>query len=1040
MKDSFFARCRGARVFSVGAGLFVLFGPWCRSMPLIRDGAAAVSIVLPDHPLASERFAAEELQAYLAKISGARPAIVADSARPAGPVVTVGATHDVPAALLDTLAVEECVIRTVSENRLMIVGGRKPPVTDAKGKTWVQDRGTLYGVYEFLYRLGVRWYDPSPIGEVVPHRRTVTVAAVDYRHKPDFPYRGGYSGLWAVRNRYNGNAWGGPEWGGLRYEWFSHMYYCVAPPKRYFKTHPEWYPSVEGRRVPKGQLCLTAPGLVDRFVQFALAAFKSNPQMSVLGIEANDGHGWCTCDACRAMDVPTLKTPYGTVSMAPRIVAFNAQVARKVAEKNPNAILGWYIYSDHTEVPPGVTALPDNLHGRVCTYASGYSNYAEPIETGASPQNRRLRRVLAGYRKLLKHLSTYEYWSGYQWFGPIPIRKAIAANIRYYRKSKLEGCYQLGPRHWGSQGFNYWLAARLLWDSSQSEDALLDDYCRNFFGPAGDAVKQYMLYLENAVAVSGQAVMSGGAYIEPIFSKDVIARGRSLLQQAAARADTPVRRARVRRLLAGLDFADRAGRMDRLEKRGDLEAALAEGRALIEWMNTLCPGKKTRTSMIERYTGKISARSDKGDIEGAAVQAKKLEKWLSSIENGRFVFASMDSEPGGHLRDRVADLAKKVREFGRIMAVCDPVCGVPERWRFKLDPKDRGKAAGWFKADFEDSHWAEIPIGVWWENAGYPGYDGWAWYRTEVEIPKRFRGRRVDLFFGAVDGDALVYVNGRLAGTHKLGKNGKGWDEAFSVDISRFVRFGGKNSLTVAVFDDSAYGGIWKFVRLQSPRPDALTRGRVRLPIERDARTAFLLDFDKTVSGWMANEKYGPGAAPTRDNRAAFFDAPTTPKVGIRTSVMLPPTGTFECWIQPVGMQRRHATVCTVGSVGNTKLNVYMDSANRVHACVVRKSGNESVVSKSVLPDARWTHIAATWGETSPVTLFVNGKMDVTGTGVGPPYAFGRDVLWIGCQPWYVKDAPGHAAWYTDLNFHGLIDDVRFSTGVRERLDAFAPP
>jgi len=170
------------------------------------------------------------------------------------------------------------------------------------------------------------------------------------------------------------------------------------------------------------------------------------------------------------------------------VTAFNAEVARKVAAKAPNAVLGWYIYSDYTEIPPHVKALPANLHGRICTYASAYSNYAEPVETGTSPQNRRLRVVFTGYRRLLKHLSTYEYWSGYQWFGPMPIRRAIAANIRYYHKLRIEGCYQLGPRHWGSQGFNYWLAARLLWDPSQNEDDLLDDYCRNFFGKAGDAV------------------------------------------------------------------------------------------------------------------------------------------------------------------------------------------------------------------------------------------------------------------------------------------------------------------------------------------------------------------------------------------------------------------------------------------------------------------------------------------------------------------------------------------------------------------------
>ncbi len=1024
------------------AGGFFPVGGRSQSIVLARDGRAQAVIAVPDRPLAVERFAAGELKAYLDKMTGATFRIVADSARPAGAAVTVGATHDVPAKLLESLDVEECVVRTVSPNLLRIVGGRKPPIRDRKGRTWVQDRGTLYGVYEFLYMLGVRWYDPSPIGEVVPRRKTLTVADLTYRHKPAFPYRGGFQGLWAVRNRCNGNVWGGPEWGGTWYEWFSHMYRTAVPPGRYFKTHPEWFPLIDGKRTPKGQLCLSAPGLVDRFVEFALAAYAANPQMRTLGIGPNDGHGWCECDACRAMDDPGLRTPYGTVSMAPRLTAFNAEVARKVAAKAPNAVLGWYIYSDYTEVPPGLKELPANLHGRICTYASAYSNYAEPIETGTSPQNRRLRTVFTGYRRLLKHLSTYEYWSGYQWFGPMPIRRAIAANVRYYRKLRIEGCYQLGPRHWGSQGFNYWLAARLLWDPSQSEDDLLDDYCRNFFGKAGDAVKQYHLVLERAVAAAGIPVMSGGAYIEPVFTPTLIEKARKCLKTAASKAETPVIRARVHRLELALEYADRAARLDRFEKAGDFEKALAEGRALLDWMNDICPGKPERQAGVDRYSREIAALVKTGKLAEAAVEAKALHDWLTRIDRGRFVFAALDSEPGGHLKKRVADLAEEVREFGRIMAVCDVVGKVPKRWRFSLDPEGQGRARGWFRPSFDDSSWKTIPIGVWWENAGFPDYDGWAWYRTRVHVPGRYRGRRIDLFFGAVDGDAMVYVNGLLAGAHKLGKDGKGWDAAFSIDITKQVRFDAPNTIAVAVYDDSAYGGIWKFVRLQSPRPGAVTQGRLRLPLVRDAHTQLLLDFNRSTPGWMANEKYGDGAISTRGgkDRAALFSGPAKPRAGIRTSVRLPPDGTLECWIKPLGMQQKHATIATVGSVGNTKLDVYVGTDNRLRAGIVRKDGAETVVAKTVLPDATWTHAAVTWGRDVPVRIYLNGSLDVAGKKVGPPYACTTDVLWIGCRPWYVKDKPDHSAWYADLSFRGLIDEFRISDTVRETFEALGTP
>ncbi len=1011
--------------------------PSVADVTLVREGAAVATIVIPDTPLESESFAARELQTYVEKMSGALLPMLAEAERPEGAVVTIGATRDVPAELLASLDVEECVIRTTTGGGLMVVGGRRAPIVDGSGKEWVRDRGTLYGVYELLHRLGVRWYDPSPIGEVVPRTPTITVPDTDYRHKPPFAYRAGFQGQWAVRNRFCGNAWGGPEWGGVWYEWLSHMYHYIAPPDRFFTEHPEWFPLIGGERVPTGQLCTNAEGLVDRFADFVLDTYKRNPQLEVLGIEANDGQGWCECDACRALDIPDLRTPYNAVSMTPRIVDFNTKVARKVAQENPEAVLGWYIYADHTEVPPGVEALPPNLHGRVCTYTA-FSNYSEPIETGKSPQNLRLRGVLEGYRRLLTHMSTYEYWSGYMWFGPMPIRGVIAANIRYYGKLGLEGSYLLGPEHWGSQGFNYWLAGRMLWDPSEDEDELLEDYCRNFFGPAAEPMHRYHLHFEQAVAESGMVVQSGGAYIEPLFTPAVTERALELLSQATELADTDVVRARIERVRKGVRFAQMAHRLDALEGSGQFEEALAVGRELLTWMGDLHPAKDTYKAVLARKLEAVRLEGDKPDHSAAAQAAAELHRWLRAVDEGRYVFAALDSEPGGHLSARVAKLAETVKDFARIMSVSDPVAPVPDRWRFQTDPRQEGVQARWFSPDFDDSHWLMLPIGVWWENAGHPGYDGLAWYRTQVTVPAQFEGRPVHLFFGAVDGDARVYVNGKQAGSHILGEGGKGWDEAFSVDITEHLRYGEENLIAVSVYDDAAYGGIWKAVRLLSPRPDAVTQGKVRVPVQSDSQTVLLMDFNEPVEGWMANEAYGEGAFPGQGDRnlAAWFSSPDKERTGLRLGLTLPPEGTIECWVKPTGMQRAHATICGVGSVGNTKLGLSMGGDSTVVAQLVRKDATETLASKAPLPDGQWSHVAFSWGADIKPRLYVNGEPEAEGTAVGPPYACTGDQLFLGCRPWWVAEREDHTAWYLDLNFHGYIDDFRVSNKARERFEA----
>lgn len=69
------------------------------------------------------------------------------------------------------------------------------------------------------------------------------------------------------------------------------------------------------------------------------------------------------------------------------------------------------------------------------------------------------------------------------------------------------------------------------------------------------------------------------------------------------------------------------------------------------------------------------------------------------------------------------------------------------------------------------------------------------WYRREFEIPAGEANKKVLIHFGAVDYEAFVYVNGRLAGTHKGGYT------SFTLDITGHL-IKGKNVLTVCAKDD----------------------------------------------------------------------------------------------------------------------------------------------------------------------------------------------------------------------------------------------
>lgn len=140
----------------------------------------------------------------------------------------------------------------------------------------------------------------------------------------------------------------------------------------------------------------------------------------------------------------------------------------------------------------------------------------------------------------------------------------------------------------------------------------------------------------------------------------------------------------------------------------------------------------------------------------------------------------------------------------------EKVVDVPEVWRFRLDPRDVGVRERW-----QSSKWLEtatrIKVGQWWEPQGH-AYDGYAWYRVQVDIPQAFQRRRIVVRFGAVDEDAWVYWNGRLSGSHS------GWNQAFEVDVSQWVKCGERNTLVVRVLDTMMMGGIWQPVTIVSPK------------------------------------------------------------------------------------------------------------------------------------------------------------------------------------------------------------------------------
>jgi len=130
-------------------------------------------------------------------------------------------------------------------------------------------------------------------------------------------------------------------------------------------------------------------------------------------------------------------------------------------------------------------------------------------------------------------------------------------------------------------------------------------------------------------------------------------------------------------------------------------------------------------------------------------------------------------------------------------------------WKFSIGDQRR-----WAEPGYDDRSWESIYAPSKWEDEGFHGYDGYAWYR------KSFNGDDLNntdwsysLFLGYIDDVDEVYFNGHLIGYS--GAFPPNYVSAYNANRqyhipNEFINFNGKNVIAVRVYDSQIEGGIVK--------------------------------------------------------------------------------------------------------------------------------------------------------------------------------------------------------------------------------------
>lgn len=519
---------------------------------LVEDGQARADIVIAKTSTRTQRLAARELQTYIEKISGARLKITSNPIADVPLHVFVGESVHTRELGITTDGLQHGAYRTVSgDDWLVLIGddtdftpiepwprnytdirsGKMQAAWDGiTGKQWgymhsqlhkhysgpnslfgtpderktddagnvhvwtYDERGSFNAVGGFLRSLGVRWYMPGEIGEIVPKSKSIALPEIDQTVRPDFPMR--ILNFRAAVYGYDVMMWGFRL--GVRQPYgrqAAHGLHGMTDNERTLKNHPDWFALYGGKRqnhpnIRNNQLCYSNDGLFREAVEFARVQLD-HFDMDVVSIMPPDGYtAICQCEKCQGKASPEL----GSRGMLSNYVwDFVNRVAQEVGKTHPDKRISNCAYGIYTEPPSNIEKLEPNVQVIIV-------GGRRPTATDRAD----LRRLRAAWQK--KTDNPIEIFENYPFTGrgfylPAYIPRVLGESINETKgQSRGEDIWLTMDFKENAVGYNHFLAyftARMYWGGKEQDAwALFDEYVQKFYGPAAPEMARFFEFCE----------------------------------------------------------------------------------------------------------------------------------------------------------------------------------------------------------------------------------------------------------------------------------------------------------------------------------------------------------------------------------------------------------------------------------------------------------------------------------------------------------------------------------------------------------------
>jgi hypothetical protein len=775
---------------------------------IVKDGLAQGSVYLPAACSKAMLFAVQELRDHLRKMTGADVELAWREAKPgdSGFILSVRPEGEWKGR-------ESAQAFTITESDAPV------PVVAITGNTSL---AVLYGVYQYLGDLGVRWLTPGDIGANIPRLADIPIRSGSRHGAPSFASRS-----LALSSTEQGH-FGGTE--NVKAAVYDYLVYLLRNRTQFGRTRfasrgafgfnvertgsghavkpmtgltpalmeqePERFALVTGddfvqkRRYDGAQVCLSNEKNIQTAISNCIAFFVDlertrdarnadlDEEVTVpLGL--SDAFGLCECDSCRKI---AGTEPHSKDRL---VWTFWNRVARELDAKMPGRKIAVHSpYMDLTQPPDDVT-----IASNILVETPLVNSWEKAPENQASyPFPKTFLQQVTKTRQAGATLGCYAYLN-FPW-SPTPLTVLDAA----------EGFAKLGYRSYHIEAMQrteytwpiIWSLAQFTWDSSRAPREYLKDFCRDYYGTPHDQEVLGLLEEMTRNALEMERIVFGSAAdTSAMLPDELITRSRERLR-SAVRQTQGRQQERLRR------FADA------MESQFLLATTYrAYARALNSRTEADIAELKKRAVGLEDFWRKNKLAVINTTARTPADAAGLFLK--TDFANLKPV-ARKELEGKGPQDDR---WMKELFAGTPVPQEVPNLFPLPEAWKFHLDTANQGLAEGYFKADYDDR--ADWPLVSSWNfptSQGYaPQVGGHFWYRVKFNAPAFPDGRKILLRIGSLDDTGEIYLNGVKVGSQPDPNN---WDKSFVLDVTRQIKPGVENVLAVHGYDSAGGEGVWR--------------------------------------------------------------------------------------------------------------------------------------------------------------------------------------------------------------------------------------